>query len=120
MCCHLDKITVVFDLDETLVHCNESLLQKSDIVLNIQVSPHELVKAGVNIRPGAIELLESLVDDFEIIVFTASHSCYAIQVLDYLDPENKLISHRLFRDNCIMTTGGMYTKDLRIFDRSLS
>ncbi|CAK81409.1 unnamed protein product (macronuclear) [Paramecium tetraurelia] len=115
-----NKISLIFDLDETLVHCNESLLQKSDIVLNIQVSPNEIVKAGVNIRPGAIELLESLVDDFEIIVFTASHSCYAQQVLDYLDPEKKLISHRLFRDNCIMTTGGMYTKDLRIFDRQLS
>ena len=53
-------------------------------------------------------------------MFTASHSCYASKVLDYLDPDNKLIAHRLFRDNCIMTTGGMYTKDLRIFaDRSL-
>ncbi|CAD8180883.1 unnamed protein product [Paramecium octaurelia] len=115
-----DKITVIFDLDETLVHCNESIQQKSDIVLNIRVNSHEIVKAGVNIRPGAIELLQSLVDDFEIIVFTASHQCYAKQVLDYLDPENKLIQHRFFRDNCIMTTGGMYTKDLRIFDRPLS
>ncbi|CAD8099378.1 unnamed protein product [Paramecium sonneborni] len=115
-----DKISLIFDLDETLVHCNESLQQKSDIVLNIKVSPHEIVKAGINIRPGAIELLESLVDDFEIIIFTASHQCYAKQVLDYIDPENKLISHKLFRDSCIMTTGGMYTKDLRIFDRPLN
>ncbi|CAD8182997.1 unnamed protein product [Paramecium pentaurelia] len=115
-----DKITVIFDLDETLVHCNESIQQKSDIILNIKVNSHEIVKAGVNIRPGAIELLQSLVDEFEIIVFTASHQCYAKQVLDYLDPENKLISHRYFRDSCILTTGGMYTKDLRIFDRPLS
>ncbi|CAK74517.1 unnamed protein product (macronuclear) [Paramecium tetraurelia] len=117
---HIDKISVIFDLDETLVHCNESILQKSDFHLNIKVSPNLMVKAGVNIRPGAIELLESLVEHFEIIVFTASHQCYAKQVLDYLDPENKLISHRFFRDSCCQTTGSMYTKDLRIFDRPLS
>ncbi|CAD8165619.1 unnamed protein product [Paramecium octaurelia] len=117
---HTDKISVIFDLDETLVHCNESILQKSDFLLNIKMSPNLVVKAGVNIRPGAIELLESLVEHFEIIVFTASHQCYAKQVLDYLDPENKLISHRLFRDSCSQTTGTMYTKDLRIFDRPLS
>jgi CTD small phosphatase-like protein 2 len=32
-----------------------------------------LFKAGINIRPGARSLLEDLVNDFEIIVFTASH-----------------------------------------------
>lgn len=41
-------------------------------------------------------------------------------MLDYLDPNNKLISYRFFRDSCILTTGGMYTKDLRIFDRPLN
>ena len=78
------------------------------------------LKAGINIRPGAVELLKDLSKHFEIIVFTASHSCYAKKVLDYLDPLNNLIKHRLFRESCCMTTGGMYTKDLRIFaDRSL-
>ena len=36
-------------------------------------------------------------DKFEIIVFTASHSCYANVVLDTLDPDKKYIQHRLFR-----------------------
>lgn len=35
----IDKITIVFDLDETLVHCNESLAIPSDVILTIQVSP---------------------------------------------------------------------------------
>ncbi|KAM3147099.1 hypothetical protein pb186bvf_000815 [Paramecium bursaria] len=118
--CYKDKITLVFDLDETLVHCNETTQLPYDVLLQIQINPVEIIKAGINIRPGAVQLLESLVQDFELIVFTASHSCYAQKVIDYLDPTGKLISHRLFRDNCIMTTGGMYTKDLRIFDRPLS
>jgi hypothetical protein len=28
---------------------------------------------------------------FEIIIFTASHACYANEVLDLLDPQNQLI-----------------------------
>ncbi|CAD8156081.1 unnamed protein product [Paramecium octaurelia] len=115
-----NKISIVFDLDETLVHCNESLAIPSDVILTIQVSPQETIKAGINIRPGAIKLLELLVNDFELIIFTASHPCYAQKVIEYLDPNKTLISHSLYRDNCIMTTGGMYTKDLRIFDRPLS
>jgi CTD small phosphatase-like protein 2 len=57
----------------------------------------ERISAGVNIRPHAREILESLAKSFEVVVFTASHSCYANVVLDHLDPGKKLISHRLFR-----------------------
>ncbi|CAD8165360.1 unnamed protein product [Paramecium pentaurelia] len=118
--CYKNKITIVFDLDETLVHCNESLVIPSDLILSIQVSPQETIKAGINIRPGAVKLLELLVNDFELVIFTASHPCYAQKVIEHLDPQKTLFSHSLYRDNCIMTTGGMYTKDLRIFDRPLS
>ena len=69
----------------------------------------------MNIRPYAKECLELLSKYYEIIVFTASHSCYANVVLDYLDPENKYVSYRLFRENCIQTEEGIYVKDLRIF-----
>ncbi len=52
---------------------------------------------------------------FEVIVFTASQSCYADVVMDYLDPNHEYIHHRLFRDNCVQTEEGIYIKDLRIF-----
>ena len=51
---------------------------------------------------------------YEIIVFTASHSCYANVVLDYLDPQNELIHHRMFREHCVASKEGMYIKDLRV------
>lgn len=63
-----------------------------------------------------MECLKELNQYFEIIVFTASHSCYANKVLDYLDPHKQYIHHRLFRDNCIQTQEGVFIKDLRIFN----
>lgn len=52
---------------------------------------------------------------FELIVFTASHSCYANAVVNYLDPENLFIQHTLSREDCICTNEGIFIKDLRIF-----
>lgn len=108
-----NKRTVVFDLDETLVHCIQTP-ELGDFSIDIQVSPERLVRAGVNIRPYARELLASANKDFEVIVFTASHKCYADQVMNYLDPTNELIHHRLYRENCL-STSGIFIKDLRIF-----
>jgi len=51
---------------------------------------------------------------FEIVVFTASHSCYADQVLNYLDPSKNIFSHRLYRESCIQSADGILIKDLSI------
>lgn len=48
------------------------------------------------------------------MVFTASHNCYANKVLDYLDPKQEFIHHRLFRDHCVVTEEGIHIKDLRV------
>ena len=112
---HKDKKTIVFDLDETLIHCNESINMPADVILAIKFPSGETVQAGINIRPYAKAILKELNKDFEIIVFTASHACYANKVLDLLDPEGKYIHHRLFRENCIQSEEGVYIKNLRVF-----
>ena len=68
----------------------------------------------MNIRPWARECLKELSDFYEIIVFTASHSCYASVVLDYLDPTKELIAHRLYREHCIPAEMGLQLKNLKI------
>jgi CTD small phosphatase-like protein 2 len=78
-------------------------------------------KAGINIRPFTKEILKELNEIFEIIVFTASHSCYANVVLDHLDPKNEFIHHRMYREHCVASKEGMYIKDLRVIkNRDLS
>jgi len=111
---HKDKRTLVFDMDETLIHCNESLDMPADVILPIIFPNGEVVEAGINIRPYAIEILRELSQHYEIMVFTASHSCYANVVLDYLDPHEEFIHHRLFRESCVVTDEGLHIKDLRV------
>lgn len=111
---HKDKRTLVFDMDETLIHCNESLDMPADVVLPIIFPNGEVVEAGINVRPYAIEILRELSQHYEIMVFTASHSCYANVVLDYLDPHEEFIHHRLFRESCVVTDEGLHVKDLRV------
>lgn len=109
-----NKKTLVLDLDETLIHCNESTAIPADVILPIKFPTGEIVEAGINVRPYAYKCLQEMSKYFEIIVFTASHSCYANVVLDYLDPNGEYISHRLFRENCVQTEEGVFIKDLRV------
>jgi CTD small phosphatase-like protein 2 len=108
------KKTVVFDLDETLVHCCSSP-ELGSVIIDIRLPNGEIMKAGINIRPYVQECLKALNEYYEVIVFTASHKCYADTVLDYLDPSRELIQHRLYREHCILTDN-LHIKDLRILD----
>lgn len=56
------------------------------MTLTIRMANGEEIDASINIRPYAITLLNQLAKTFELIIFTASHSCYADVVLNYLDP----------------------------------
>jgi len=64
-------------------------------------------------RPHVHMFLQKMAKMFEVVIFTASQSVYANQLLDVLDPENKLFSKRFFRESCLFTDSG-YTKDLTV------
>ena len=104
--------TVIFDLDETLIHCVMDP-NKAEVAIPLQLPTGEKTIVGFNIRPYAMEVLEAASQLHEVIVFTASAKAYADCVLDYLDPCGTLIHHRLYRSSCILTQG-VYIKDLRI------
>ncbi|CAD8064512.1 unnamed protein product [Paramecium sonneborni] len=108
------KKTIIFDLDETLIHCQESNDDPSDTVLTIKFPTGETVQAGINLRPYCREMLAILSQKYEIIVFTASHECYAQKVINYIDPEKKWVHHRFFRESCVVVDDGLHVKDLRV------
>ncbi|CAK89545.1 unnamed protein product (macronuclear) [Paramecium tetraurelia] len=110
--------TLVIDLDETLVHCNEYPQLKSDFYIPVQIN-NITYQAGISVRPYAQEFLRSMAEYYEIIIFTASNEDYANQIIDYLDPTGTLVSGRLFREDCIRVESGCHVKDLRILNRDL-
>lgn len=103
--------TLIFDLDETLVHCDS---QQGQVTLPISLPAGESGTVGVNIRPFARECLQRAAELYEVVVFTASQRHYADSVIDYLDPEGRLVHHRLYRESCMQGPKGHYIKDLRI------
>lgn len=106
---------LIFDLDETLIHCIDDLEQETpDTVLTVIFPNGEQVDAGINFRPYALECLKEANKKYQVVVFTASHKFYADVVLDYLDPTGELIHYRLYREHCFQTEDGVYIKDLRI------
>lgn len=111
---HLKK-TLIFDMDETLIHCVDDIeAENPQVVLDVEFEDGEIVEAGINVRPYAIDCLKAANELFQVIVFTASHKCYADVVLDHLDPTGELIQYRLYRDSCYKTEDNVYIKDLRI------
>ena len=69
-------------------------------------------------RPGVDTFLKEVCTMFEVVVFTASVSKYAIPVIKNLDP-NGLISYCLFRNHC-SSISSTFVKDLSLLGRDLS
>ena len=57
-------------------------------------------------------------ETYEVVVFTASLSVYADPLLDKMDPMG-YISHRLFREHCIIHNREILVKDLSKLGREL-
>ena len=108
------KKTVIFDLDETLVHCCDDNSIDATVILPIRAPSGETIDVAICVRPFAVECLRQVSKNYEIIIFTASYQYYADAILDYLDPEHDMIHHRFYRQHCIFMDG-FYIKDLRIF-----
>jgi Dullard-like phosphatase family protein len=96
------KYTLVLDLDETLIHFEETQDGTSHFLL----------------RPGAQNFIKEMAKYYEVVIFTAAQKDYADFILDRMDTEGS-ISHRLYRNNCSYCDN-VYQKDLSKLDRDLS
>lgn len=113
-----DRISLVLDLDETLVHCTVEPIDDPDMVFPVSFGGVEY-QVHVRKRPFLKEFLEAVCEKFEVIVFTASQKVYADSLLNRIDPEGRYIKHRMFRESCLPVEGN-YLKDLHVLGRPLT
>lgn len=113
-----EKIALVLDLDETLVHCTIEPIPNADFVFPVTFND-VFYEVYVRKRPYVDYFLKTVCKDFEVIVFTASQQVYANKLLDRLDPDLNMIRGRLFREACLGVYGN-YIKDLSVLNRDLA
>ena len=97
-------ISLVLDLDETLLHSSIVALPTYDIVFPVHFNAVNY-QVYVRKRPHMDFFMERVSKLFEITVFTASQKVYADKLLSIIDPQRKWIKHRVFRDSCVLVEG---------------
>mmetsp|Transcript_2653 Transcript_2653/g.4267 ORF Transcript_2653/g.4267 Transcript_2653/m.4267 type:complete len:368 (+) Transcript_2653:35-1138(+) len=111
------KLTLILDLDETLVHSSFQPVPNPDFVIPVEVDG-TVHRVFVCKRPGVDEFMRRVGELYEVVVFTASVDKYANPVLDLLDKHNA-VHFRLFREACVMANGAL-VKDLTKLGRDLN
>lgn len=132
----LEKLTIVLDLDETLV-CAYEASSLPDIVriqaidaglkcfelecktLDKDVKGREKVNHVVVFeRPGLEEFLEQTSEFADLVLFTAGLEGYARPLVDVIDSKNRF-SHRLYRPSTVSTEYRSHVKDLSCLSKDL-
>uniref|UniRef100_A0A7S0HXH6 FCP1 homology domain-containing protein n=1 Tax=Hanusia phi TaxID=3032 RepID=A0A7S0HXH6_9CRYP len=105
------KVTLILDLDETLVHSSFKPVPGADWVVPVEIDG-TVHRVFVCKRPGLDNFMRRVAKLFEVVVFTASLDKYANPVLDLLERSApKSVHFRLFREHCVFTNG-VLVKDL--------
>lgn len=112
------KRLAIFDLDETLIHCELYDINSAQKKIQIKMSASVEKTIGLNIRPNYRETISKIKEKYHVIMFTASLQKYADAIMEEIDPNGELFQYRLYRNNCTQIKVDnqiYYIKDLRVF-----
>lgn len=111
---HENKITLVLDLDETLVHSVFCYMSKCDF--SFKADQQHFV--SVRVRPGVKDFIVQMGNLYELVLFTVGNNAYATRIIDFIDP-NHMIKYRLYRESCTVSRG-LFVKDLSRLGREMN
>ncbi len=113
---------LVVDLDETLIHSTfrRPATESADTLSFMVTVSSDMAPCPVwvAVRPFAREFLADVSAHFEVAVFSQALREYADKVCEALDPQGRLIHHRLYREHC-SNVDGVFVKDLSLLGRPL-
>jgi len=115
---HKGRITLLLDLDETLVHSTFDRTDNADYAIPLDLGGGETSTVFVKKRPYVDYFLREVGEHFEVVIFTASLALYADPLLDKLDKAG-VIAARLYREHCVYV-GGNYVKDMSLLGRPMT
>ena len=115
-----NKKLLILDLDETLAHSDldfslQDKIKKYDAILHFNSEEEKNIPIPLLIRPWTKKFLDYAVQEFDLVVFTASDKQYANEIIDFIEKDKKYFKMRLYRNHCLFIEPGLYIKDLRIF-----
>lgn len=119
--CH--KLTVVFDLDRTLIysrHPHTTFFDKGRLRTFVTL-PSDKNPDGVLVieRPGLSEFLRDLSEFCELMIFTAGTREYAEPIVRTILPDGVTFSKIFCRENTTATKYYEYVKNLDLLNRPL-
>lgn len=111
------RITLVLDLDETLVRSSFDTAFMADFEAPFSLNGARCT-ARVRKRPFVDQFLKRVAAKYELVVMTAGVKPYAKLVIDLLDTAGVLTT-RFYRESCTKTSTGLLVKDLGRLNRDL-
>lgn len=111
-------LTVVLDLDNTMVFTSNKPFKLSDFVIMVPIESG-YQKLYVVKRPYLDQFLNKLSKVANLYLFSAGEKVYVDQVVQNIDPFGNLFKKIYYRDSCKKDSNGFYIKDLSVLGTPL-
>jgi len=113
------RMTLVLDLDETLIHSTTSKRYAKSCDFSLRIGG-SLTKRGVKFyvfkRPNVEEFLKRVCEWYEVVIFSGSSADYVNAIMKRLDPDRRC-THILSREHCVHAGRGCFVRDLSLLGR---
>lgn len=113
------KITLVLDLDETLIHSSIKSSGNDDYVVEVSLKGVDALYF-VKKRPHLDYFIDVVSNWFTLTIFTTSVQTYADPIVSWIDRGRGVISKRFFRNDCIKTPEEALLKNLNLVSDDFS